>query len=282
MLRVVPLIGSVGGQNVRLETKEGAYLLKIADHDIVATETWACAWAFRHHVLAPEIVATDPDGNILGRPHLVLGWRDGTEPLPGKGAVVEAGRQVCRLHATSIQGYGPVSVTASGVAEGKFATWSDYIDSVIAKGSELAKFELLDPAVSVAARRALGAVSSDLVFEQPGAVLHGDLHLRHLLTLGERLTGILDWADASVGDPIMDFAAFSRDGEEALGGFMRGYGLEMSSDIRRKIVAYRLLSTIDTLWFEWRSGGDWFDAYRDRIASDVQLLASYAADTSRR
>ena len=118
------------------------------------------------------------------------------------------------------------------------------------------------------------AAAHDTTYDGPGAVLHGDLHLRHLLAVDGRLTGILDWADASVGDPVMDLAVLSRDGGETLTTFARGYGLELSTATHRKVVAYRLLSTIDTLWFEWQTGGDWFDAYRGRIAADTATLRS--------
>lgn len=76
--------------------------------------------------------------------------------------------------------------------------------------------------------------------------------------------------------PVMDLAVLSRDGDETLATFMLGYGLQMSPALQREILAYRLLSTIDTLWFEWRTGGDWFDTYRTRIAPDTELLASTA------
>lgn len=269
-----PLIGAVGGQNTRLDTADGGvYTLKIADRAVVSTEIWACIWAKDHEILAPEVVTADLDGDAIGRPYLVLRWRDGTEPDPHDDAVTEAGQQVALLHATSIPGYGRVT-TVFGVARGQFATWNAYLGSINDKRADLAEHLILDPAIARASGQVLRAVGQDITYTQPGSVLHSDLHMRHFLAHHGHLTGILDWADASVGDPVMDLAVLSRDGDEALANFMVGYGLETSPGLQRKILAYRLLSTIDTLWSEWRTGGDWFETYRRRIAADNALLAS--------
>ncbi len=38
------------------------------------------------------------------------------------------------------------------------------------------------------------------------ALLHGDLHVRHVLVEGGRLSGVVDWGDVCVGDPAIDLA----------------------------------------------------------------------------
>jgi aminoglycoside phosphotransferase (APT) family kinase protein len=40
--------------------------------------------------------------------------------------------------------------------------------------------------------------------EPPSAVVHGDLHFRHLLVEDGRATGVIDWVDLSRGDPAVD------------------------------------------------------------------------------
>ena len=37
-----------------------------------------------------------------------------------------------------------------------------------------------------------------------GGLVHGDLHFRHLLIDGDRLSGIIDWGDVCLGNPSMD------------------------------------------------------------------------------
>jgi aminoglycoside phosphotransferase (APT) family kinase protein len=55
------------------------------------------------------------------------------------------------------------------------------------------------------------AVVDDLVEEalalpppEPSAVCHGDLHFRHVLVDGDRVTGLIDWIDLCRGDPALD------------------------------------------------------------------------------
>jgi aminoglycoside phosphotransferase (APT) family kinase protein len=43
------------------------------------------------------------------------------------------------------------------------------------------------------------------LYDQP-AVLHGDLHLRHLLIDDGALSGVIDWGDVCRGDPSLDLA----------------------------------------------------------------------------
>jgi aminoglycoside phosphotransferase (APT) family kinase protein len=38
------------------------------------------------------------------------------------------------------------------------------------------------------------------------ALLHADLGPEHILSRGERVTGVIDWSDARIGDPALDFA----------------------------------------------------------------------------
>ena len=39
---------------------------------------------------------------------------------------------------------------------------------------------------------------------EPKAVCHGDLHFRHVLVEGDRVTGLIDWIDLCRGDPALD------------------------------------------------------------------------------
>ena len=39
---------------------------------------------------------------------------------------------------------------------------------------------------------------------EPRAVCHGDLHFRHVLVDGDRVTGLIDWIDLCRGDPALD------------------------------------------------------------------------------
>ncbi|WP_437290570.1 macrolide 2'-phosphotransferase [Sorangium sp. So ce406] len=53
-------------------------------------------------------------------------------------------------------------------------------------------------------------LANDAIWPRHLALVHGDLHPGHmLLDEGGRLTGILDWTEAHLGDPSIDFALFA-------------------------------------------------------------------------
>ncbi|MDI1480230.1 macrolide 2'-phosphotransferase [Polyangium sp. y55x31] len=52
-------------------------------------------------------------------------------------------------------------------------------------------------------------IANDAIWPRHLALVHGDLHPGHMLLDEEgRLTGILDWTEAHLGDPSIDFALF--------------------------------------------------------------------------
>ena len=56
-------------------------------------------------------------------------------------------------------------------------------------------------------RRAAGAALLDEVAEPVEACLvHGDLGPTHLLVADDRVSGVIDWSDAVIGDPGLDLA----------------------------------------------------------------------------
>ena len=64
---------------------------------------------------------------------------------------------------------------------------------------------------------------------EPGphrVLVHNDLGAEHLLVVDDgRLSGILDWSDAAVSDPAVDFGRLLRDfGPESLDGVVAAYG----------------------------------------------------------
>ena len=63
---------------------------------------------------------------------------------------------------------------------------------------------------------------------EPGphrVLVHADLGSEHLLVADGRLSGVLDWSDAAVSDPAVDFARLLRDfGPAFLGDVVAAYG----------------------------------------------------------
>lgn len=85
---------------------------------------------------------------------------------------------------------------------------------------------LLPPGVRSAAESEIGGMATRVAdgFVQP-ALSHNDLGLVHVLTDGARLTGIIDWSDAEITDPAIDFVGvLGAGGLAAVEAVLRGYG----------------------------------------------------------
>jgi len=88
--------------------------------------------------------------------------------------------------------------------------------------------------------------------ESAGALVHGDLHIRHLLVDATgsqaRATGVIDWGDVCIGDPAVDlslgFAAFEGEARQA---FLDAYGgINPEQELRARALAIRLSATLAT------------------------------------
>ncbi|MDQ1439163.1 MAG: hypothetical protein QOK43_2792 [Acidimicrobiaceae bacterium] len=70
------------------------------------------------------------------------------------------------------------------------------------------------------------------------AFIHGDLHIEHVFVEADELTGIIDWSEASQGDPLFDLATLTLAHQEHLDDVVAGYGVEVDRDV---ISAWRSL-----------------------------------------
>ncbi|MBS1707554.1 MAG: phosphotransferase [Armatimonadetes bacterium] len=73
-----------------------------------------------------------------------------------------------------------------------------------------------------AARILARATSADKL-----TLVHGDLYARHVLVDSRRVTGVIDWGDAHVGDPALDLSiAYTMLNAETAATFFLAYGIE--------------------------------------------------------
>ena len=111
---------------------------------------------------------------------------------------------------------------------------------------ELARAGL--PAPFAALRRVLDE-ARDLPFSRRATLVHGDLHVRHILvdaTLDDPLTGIIDWGDMCLGDPAVDLSiGWSLFSPGARTVFVDAYGpMEPDQVLRARVVALFLSATL--------------------------------------
>ncbi len=81
---------------------------------------------------------------------------------------------------------------------------------------------------------------------EPRAVCHGDLHFRHILVDGDRLSGLIDWIDLCRGDPALDLqVVWSVLPPEHRGAFFAAYGdVDDATLLRARAVAFFLNAAI--------------------------------------
>src|SRR4051812_47299197 len=77
---------------------------------------------------------------------------------------------------------------------------------------------------------------------------HGDLHIEHVFADGDEITGILDWSEASQGDPLYDIATLTLAHEEHLDDVVAGYGTDVDRSLIRAWWSWRCLVGIRWLF----------------------------------
>jgi aminoglycoside 2''-phosphotransferase len=83
-------------------------------------------------------------------------------------------------------------------------------------------------------------------------LVHHDLALEHILVTpdGARLAGVIDWGDAAIGDPALDFAAFAGQcAPAALNELLAAYGRAIDDAFLRRAAWYARLAPYHTLYF---------------------------------
>lgn len=272
------LPGSVANLDYLVRTVDRRrFIVKVGPRSEMVAEAWACRRLAPTEVPVPEIVHLALDHDGPDRAMLIVSFVPGTasdDPFVFEGA----GQAMRRVHDEHLPGWGPVVVDVDGPdphSRGQFDSWPEYVLDELSGLPELVTAGILDARLAVAANDCV-AVEEVLGYSGPGVLLHNDLKPAHLFALdeesGRRLSGIIDWGDAGVGDPLVDPARLSMSGAEALQAFSVGYGIDLTPVLRRKLARYRILHNIGALTYEYRAGGDWFDVYRNRVSQDVELL----------
>ena len=192
--------------------------------------------------LAPHLPIAIPAPRYVGAPSPAFGWPfagaallAGHEPTPGLSDAARAriapslGRFLRTLH-----GLDPgVDLPQDPLGRADMARRVPFATEQL---HELATTGLAD---HWRRARPLLDAARDLPTSDRSAVVHGDLHFRHLLVDGDALTGVIDWGDLCRGDPAMDLqVAWSFLPPEARPAFWAAYGpIEPDQELRPRIVA---------------------------------------------
>lgn len=209
----VPVPCSAGNQAFVLRVGEDRVVMKTAGPEAVRAEAAVLALLAGWDGPVPAVVAADPDGAVAGRPVLVTRFVAG-EPLGGPAPeLAEVGALLRRVHEVELDGFGPVVAAPEGL-RGTMPSWSsalaqrvDRLDEVVAAGH-------LPRGLADRALAAVHGLAADATADGGGRgrLLHGDLHPRHVFAAGGRVTAVIDWGDATAGDPAYEMGRLLHSG----------------------------------------------------------------------
>ncbi|HUP87005.1 MAG TPA: aminoglycoside phosphotransferase family protein [Acidimicrobiales bacterium] len=200
-------VASFAGNRVfRLEGGTDAVYLKLGAQRDVAREHHALALAASCSVPVPAVVWFDLEQRSSPHAGVALAELAG-EPLEldaPADPTTELAALLARWHAIPLRGFG-LADPVGGELRGEDTSWH---------GSLLRRAALARDAVRA------GLVAGDLIERvvrnveghahltrlEGGRLLHGDFHPRHVYADASGITGIIDWGDATVGDPDYDLA----------------------------------------------------------------------------
>jgi aminoglycoside phosphotransferase (APT) family kinase protein len=74
--------------------------------------------------------------------------------------------------------------------------------------------------------------------------IHGDLQVDHVFVDGDKVTGVLDWSEASQGDALFDLATLTLGHPEHLTEVVAGYGTDVDPDLIRAWWSMRCLTNV--------------------------------------
>lgn len=188
----------------------------------IAAEAWVLERVRERGVPAPRVLALDTARTTLPYPYMIM------QRVPGLALSAcdrssrqdlrcwrQAGESLRLIHGTPAEGYGPLDADAclrTGRGQGRRASWTAAVLQPLTEAlAYMDRHALLDGPTVAMAHRFLDAHALRLE-EHPGRhLLHGDLHGSHLFgdPARGRLTGIIDFSLASVGDPWWDLAGLA-------------------------------------------------------------------------
>jgi aminoglycoside phosphotransferase (APT) family kinase protein len=204
----------------------GDLVLRVAEdgHDVVREARLLEAVAPRVSIPVPRARFADQDAGVLAYPLLPGRPLLGRSPDPGLARPL--GRFLRELHATDTAAVARLVP----VEEADPGEWLDDLDGP----PDLLR--LLHASVPAPARRRVLA--------------HADLGAEHILEHDGTLTGVIDWSDAAIADPALDFARLYRDfGQDFLTDALDAYGGLDDDHAMARITFFARCAALEDLTF---------------------------------
>ncbi len=234
-MHIVDRVEVVLANNDRVTVRAGDVYLKIdADQGRTDAEVEAMALA---PVPTPTVLWRNPPALALAAlPGVAIG-RLGEPSTASPAAWVAVGAALRSLHDAPLPPW-----PATG------------LDELAARLDRECRWLLANDVVPVGVVEANHRLAESALRSRPPAFVHGDLHVEHVFVDGDEVSGIIDWSEASQGDPLADLAALTLTHDRHLDDLLDGYGHDADRDVIRAWRSYRCLTVIR--WLSENGYGD--------------------------
>jgi aminoglycoside phosphotransferase (APT) family kinase protein len=151
---------------------------------------------------APKVIAYEPTGEVLGAPFYLMERRRGVilrKDAPSDAATIE---RICNLLVDALVDLHAVDYAAVGLAD--FGKPIGYVERQVKGWVERYTNSQTD---DIAAMTSAGAwLAANMPGDGPPALIHNDFKFDNVIfdPALEKITGVLDWEMATIGDPLMD------------------------------------------------------------------------------
>ena len=151
---------------------------------------------------APRVIAYEPTGEVIGAPFYLMERRRGVilrKDAPSDAATIE---RICNLLVDALVDLHAVDYAAAGLAD--FGKPVGYVERQVKGWIERYTNSQTD---DIAAMASVGAwLAANMPVDGPPALIHNDFKFDNVIfdPALEKITGVLDWEMATIGDPLMD------------------------------------------------------------------------------
>jgi aminoglycoside phosphotransferase (APT) family kinase protein len=151
---------------------------------------------------APKVIAYEPTGEVLGAPFYLMERRRGVILRKDAPADDATKQRICNLLVDALVDLHAVDYAAAGL--GDFGKPAGYIERQVKGWIERYAGSQTD---DIAAMASAGAwLAANMPADGAPALIHNDFKFDNVIFDPglERITGVLDWEMATIGDPLMD------------------------------------------------------------------------------
>jgi Ser/Thr protein kinase RdoA (MazF antagonist) len=254
-------------QVFRVERRGLIAFLKLASGADVQRELAVLRLLDALGVPVPAVEAADHDGELAGMPCVLLRQAEGEPVRAGSPEFAAAGALLRRVHEVAAGGFGSVAAGQDGL-HGEDRTWATAMSRRVAGLEPIAAAGLVDGNLLARAAAAVADRAGWFGGCQRGHLLHGDFHPRHVYARDGQITAIIDWADATCGDPVYDLARVLhsvatrhdlRRGFEIVDRVLGSYGGApwLPADLTGPLLLYAVVFTLWSMKSEIAGGAPW-------------------------